>query len=269
MAMMLKRVSRLPFAPIVAGLFACAAGVLVMATPGWLLEQIVARAGLASVLSAAQPPLGSTARLALAGVAAIGTGLVSWICLFPVARLMARPRRAKTFEVQPMQFDRSRDTIPDGGFNRPPIFADTELGVPFMSDEALAIAPVGALSLGAEEGDDSDELMLDTSFIADEPITAISDDYIAATSPARDMPTQSFDISTPPPAQVAVGIPVPAPADPAAESIADLIARLERGLNRRANANAAVGIANDAQAGMDTALRQALGTLERLAAGAR
>lgn len=146
MTIVLKRASRLPFAPIVAALFATAAAVLVMAAPVWILERSVNQIGLSSILPAAAPPLGMKARALLALLALFGTGVVSWIVAMPLARIISRPARPRGFDVQPYEEQapvRNR-SITEAPAERAPIFADRELGAPFMSKEALSLAPVAS-----------------------------------------------------------------------------------------------------------------------------
>jgi hypothetical protein len=154
-----KKINRLPVAPIVAVLFAGAAGALVLATPKWLLGKWVAASGLATVLSAANPPLGLKAHILIAaGVAGIA-GLVTFLGALTVGRMIAR-KKSRPFVDAPIEafsapiekaaegvarFDAS-DSIspPPTGFSRPPIFAERELGAPFMSETSSDAAPTVA-----------------------------------------------------------------------------------------------------------------------------
>ncbi len=338
MAIVLKRASRLPFAPIVAGLFALSAAVLVMATPGWLLEVLVEKTGIASVLSAAAPPLGMKARALMAILAALGTGLVFWIGLTPFARLLDRKPKTKFKRDVAPSVDQASDSPVDLDSKpvsddiarrlRRPIFADRELGAPFMSKEALAFAPI----LAPSEIDPvaPDELMLDMSYAQgaeepaltlDPPAHVVDDQEVVEPFAPEAYAPVAFDLPPAdnfvmPPAPVSTGpvsaapefvaadfaaaaptIPVLPPYDAhSGESIAEMVERLERGLERRsaaisaarAAADAAVAVQaveaaapaayNPAQASgslagaqreVDSALQQALNTLERLAAGGR
>jgi hypothetical protein len=333
MAIVLKRASRLPFAPIVAGLFALAAAVLVMATPGWLLETLVEKTGIASIVSAAAPPLGMKARALLAVLAALGTGLVLWLALVPVARLLDRKRKPVAAIKPAQSFEPVADVTAGESLGRVrrPIFADRDLGAPFMSEEALSDAPI--LAPTPTDAFDPDELVLDMNFVQaaaepaplvlDPPAHAVDDhqlvepfESVIADQPmpqavAFDMGTveplaeeaaapfpvadyhapQAPEFAAPDYSAVASSIPVLPPQDAhAGESITELVERLERGLERRAAAIAAARAAADAaiavqaveaapsnathplasaQKEVDSALQQALNTLERLAAGGR
>lgn len=244
-----KRVSKLPFAPVVAILFAIAAATLVLAAPVWLLERGVGKVGLASVLPAAAPPLGGTARLLIAMLAAVGSGLVTLVAMIPLSRRLA-PKRRPAAEPSYRRVERE-----EPGFSRPPIFAGRDLGAPFMSDEALEIAPVrrdAEPAIAAEPVRDlpaEDELVLDAAMLADpvvepapepepeaEPATEAGYELVHAPDPqppvVAEIPTEArpadpihWPIPVPPPATIA---------DPEPESLDELVARLERGLARQA-----------------------------------
>ena len=67
----LKGVANLPLAPFVGVLFGMVAAILVFNTPAWMLEKLVSTIGLASILPAAAPPLGDTARSLLAVIVGV------------------------------------------------------------------------------------------------------------------------------------------------------------------------------------------------------
>lgn len=133
MAKRIEVLERLPFAPIVAALFACVAIVLVAATPQWLFERWVALSGIAAIIPAATPPLGEKARIAAAVFAGAATGGLVWLM---VAIGEKRLRGA------PMTRTDRGTAIPSPivAPHRRPLFADTELGAPLMSDEAMTQA---------------------------------------------------------------------------------------------------------------------------------
>ncbi len=233
-----KRISRLPFAPIVALAFACAAGVLVMATPLWLLERGVAAIGLGSVLPAAAPPLGATARLLLAVLAAGGTALVAFVALLPVSRALNARHPARPLRRVPR-------AVPAPGFTREPIFAGRELGAPFMSDDALKAAPVAtieephcdptppfeALPEDEVDGVDCDDvLLLDAAMISPEEPPEIAVPHSLTISPPA--PEPEPELVAVAPEKIHRPVPIPPP-DASEASIDQLIARLERGLHRQ------------------------------------
>lgn len=131
----LKRIARTPLAPAIAAMFGLIALTLISMTPGWLLERLVSAAGLPTVFPAAQPPLGSTARILCAVFGGIAVFVLLWAALSPLQALVRkrRPQKARgsRIGVAPV-------LSPVHAMKRPPIFAERELGAPFMSDEAIA-----------------------------------------------------------------------------------------------------------------------------------
>jgi hypothetical protein len=318
MTVVLKRASRLPFAPIVAALFAVAAAVLVMAAPVWILERGVNQIGLSSILPAAAPPLGFKARALLALLALFGTGVVSWALAMPIARILSRPKLRRGFDVQPVKAKPSeglRDHA-QPSVSRAPIFADRDLGAPFMSDEALALSPMtpAQAEMPAPAMVEAEEpLTLDMSLLADglpfgSPKAAEAEapaPYVAPFSPygetreeAQDdfggvpgleletafddyqvdaMPVQdpvpysapAYDAAPAAAAPTQVSIPVAPPASDGQETIAELIERLEKGLDQLSQHTANAVQAHNVPKATPIALREALGRLERLAAANR
>jgi len=171
----------------VAGLAALAAAFAAFVVPQDLLSRAVSATGLPSLLSAAQPPLGLTARVVLAvGGAAIVFGLV-----FLLLRLLDRSGMNAGSETRDEEAAlaprvRRRDGHPDAPAPRP-ISAARDLGepappraprvpVPAWLDEA---EPVGALSVEVEaEAESESEL-----HPAPEPVARIWDESEPATAP--------------------------------------------------------------------------------------
>ena len=137
MVTLARRAQRIPFAPVVAVLFGGAAAVLVAAVPQWMFESTVVASGLPTVLAAAAPPLGLMARILaiMLGFAAVAGA--TWVLVSAATRMLEANARART----PWRdagydgsLDLSRsDILPP----RRPIFAPDELGAPLMSDEAI------------------------------------------------------------------------------------------------------------------------------------
>ncbi len=144
MAKRFKGIPNLPFAPIAAVTFGIVFAILVFNTPDWRLERLVGATGLASVLPAAKPPLGSTARTLLSLLTALGGSGLLWAIMRPIesmihARRMAASRakaRGSFIPAADIQMDEKPEWAQRSG--RSPIFAEHELGAPFMSDEALS-----------------------------------------------------------------------------------------------------------------------------------
>jgi hypothetical protein len=143
MAKRFKGVPNLPFAPIAAVTFGVVFAILVFNTPDWRLERLVGATGLASVLPAAKPPLGSTARTLLSLLTALGVSGILWAIMRPIEALIHGRRMAASRAKARGSFipaaDIEMDSQPDWPqrSGRSPIFAESELGAPFMSDEAL------------------------------------------------------------------------------------------------------------------------------------
>ncbi|HEV7660257.1 MAG TPA: hypothetical protein VGO55_10460 [Allosphingosinicella sp.] len=123
----------------VAGLAAAAAVFFAFAMPQDVLSRIVSATGLPSLFAAAQPPLGLTARIAIAvGGAAITFGLV-----FFLLRLLDRSGLEKP-AAEPQDGEaprRRRDYHPDAPVRRP-ISAARDLGEPAPPEPPRAAAPV-------------------------------------------------------------------------------------------------------------------------------
>ena len=138
MVTLARRAQRIPFAPVVAVLFGVAAAILVAAVPQWLFESGVVASGLPTVLEAAAPPLGLVARILAIALAFGGVALLLWALLAPLTRLFEAKARART-PWRDAGYDSEAglsqtDLLPP----RRPIFAPDELGAPLMSDEAIA-----------------------------------------------------------------------------------------------------------------------------------
>ncbi|RJY09434.1 hypothetical protein [Aurantiacibacter aquimixticola] len=79
------------FPAVVALWFAALFGVGMMIVPAHVLETLVARTGLAAALPAAAPPLGDTARIAIASVAALLGAVLGYLAAKRLGRTNARP----------------------------------------------------------------------------------------------------------------------------------------------------------------------------------
>ena len=127
----------------VAGLAAAAAVFFAFAMPQDVLSQIVSATGLPSLFAAAQPPLGLTARIAIAVVGA----LVTFGLVFFLLRLLDRsgldaPRERPVAEPEDGEAPRRRrDFHPDAPVRRP-ISAARDLGEPAPPVPPRAPVPV-------------------------------------------------------------------------------------------------------------------------------
>lgn len=129
----------LPVATVVAMALATLTALLFLVMPIDVLEGMSVDSGIASLITAAEPPLGLTARFAIAFIAALAVGGVTWLGLFLLVgtRSMRVDRKhAKT----PVKADavpvlRRRDAHPDAPA-REPVFAHRDLGTPFLDVKA-------------------------------------------------------------------------------------------------------------------------------------
>jgi hypothetical protein len=144
----------LPIAPIVAGLFGIGIAAGCALAPASVIESLVMDSGLPAVLSAAEPPLGFTAR---AGLALGAGGLVAVFTWFGLFLLLGSRTigvgKAETAEVEaaPVPVLRRADAHPDAPA-RAPLLATRDLGTPFLEvtapakaeDKAKAVEPLFA-----------------------------------------------------------------------------------------------------------------------------
>lgn len=138
----------LPVAPVAAALLGgVAAGVCVL-LPGPMLESLVMASGLPAVVSAAAPPLGTTARLAVAGGAGGLVAVFGWLVLFLVMGTRAVTiGRGRATQANAAPTLRRADAHPDAPA-RAPLLATRDLGTPFLEvtarpePEAAPVAPV-------------------------------------------------------------------------------------------------------------------------------
>ncbi len=146
MKTLLKNASRLPFAPIMAVLFGLVAAILIVATPGGLLGNLVMKTGLTSLIPSAAPPLGMKAKLMLGSIGfVVFSALAFGVAKMVEGRMKGGQSRRRGFGVDMNKVDEgSQAPVAEEQARRRPIIAGQELGAPFMSDEALAQAPVAA-----------------------------------------------------------------------------------------------------------------------------
>jgi hypothetical protein len=205
-----RSLERVPFVPVVAVLFGLVAGILVLATPLWLFERGVVASGLPEMMAAAAPPLGDKARIMAAILAAAGVGGLLWLGLMPLRLFKPKPVRNRGSRIKA---DDLADEAVRTAKGRRPLFAESDLGAPFMSDEAIAHA--------------REELVLETAAI-EEAVEPEEVEEIAAEPEAN-----AVEHTDEPQPQEAPE-PFPAPVVIAGQaSIAGLLDRLENALERR------------------------------------
>ena len=130
----------LPIAPLVAVLIGVLTALVFTLMPDSMLEDFVIDSGVAAVVPAAEPPLGDTARAVLIMVGGGGAALISWFALFLIlgARAIVIQRSSEPYG-EHMPVLRRADAHPDAPARRP-LFANRELGTPFL--EVRADRPV-------------------------------------------------------------------------------------------------------------------------------
>jgi hypothetical protein len=280
-------IDRVPLAPVFALMFGTAVAIVIAATPQGIFESAIASSGLGSILTVAQPPLGLKARLLAVALGFALVAILVWLSVSAVQRLIAGPV-ARADDGFDDGFDNEldlgvyADSLPPVDAPRRPIFADKELGAPFMSDEALAtmaatLDPVMTLDVPVAEPEPS--LILE----APESITE-SDDVVAKpevlfapvlVDPVLEAPLEFAEFDLP----LVTG---DAEVLPGESAIDTLIRRLEAGLARRAGpppsgpASPTAHPANvmrdmlaanrEVEAQNDAGSARALDTLQRLAA---
>lgn len=120
----------LPIAAVAGVVVAGFVAIAFLLMPITVIEDMAVDSGVASILTAAAPPLGLTARLAVAFFAALVAGSVTWFGLFLIvgARSMLLRRGGGEDGVPVL---RRADAHPDAPPRRP-VFANSDLGTPFL-----------------------------------------------------------------------------------------------------------------------------------------
>lgn len=120
-----------------------AVALLILLMPASILERLVSASGIPAILAAAEPPLGITARIALCLILAGPIAAFAWLGL----QLAAGDRPLDLS--QWTRWLKRADVHPDGP-PRPPLFANRDLGTPFLDVRAPAEAPApGPIALTA------------------------------------------------------------------------------------------------------------------------
>jgi hypothetical protein len=330
--LMAKRSAKRPILamPLWMGLFCgVAVGLIVVLLPLPLVESFVEQTGLASVLPAAAPPLGQTAR----GLLAVTFGLVMGVSCFILLRALEglppiriRAPRFKRREesaiftdapaepvAEPVQVDEPR---------RSPIMAARDLGAPFHSITAESGKAVVAseTEIASESVLELEQPLAEPDYIGPEPVGPIfarheqpepeiaSEPGFVVARPAfveaesvefepvepeviepeiieveavEEEAVEAEVVATEPVSDAGPGVSdsssVPIPVSPARAaidgSIPALVRRLETGFERRLAGRDPVQQAEPGftspQPDIDIALRDALGTLQRMTARSR
>jgi hypothetical protein len=228
-------VDRIPLALLSAVLVGAAMAFFFFAMPMVLLEQGVIASGLPTLIAAAGPPLGGTARALVAGTFALLSGGLTWGAVTLVGMIGSLRFR------RPREPDESEPSFPEpietpASSERRPLFAATDLGMLVPKEE-----PELEL-VEAEEEPSPAEHWNEPAF---EPLEVSFDDVL-----------ELVDVVLQEPAA-----PIQTPLD--SLSIAELMARLEAGAERRAAKSAPSPIRGVTDE-FDGALRSALEDLQRM-----
>jgi hypothetical protein len=192
-------------APLIGFVLGAAIALLIAILPQWRLEAAVSASGIDAFLSAARPPLGATARSALA----LASGVVVAGAVAGVLLLAARWLPGRQASDPDVPVLRRADAHPDAPSRRP-LRANEDLGQP------LPIAAVAA-----------------------PPSEAVAEPMVLRTVPADlDTPLAAVDPAAIPqtprePVRPVAPRPAPAPEPVRATSLATLLDRLEQGAARR------------------------------------
>jgi len=140
-----------PVAPVIGGALGLITSGVFALVPTFMLEAVVSRSGIPAILSAAEPPLGLTARLVLILLCGSGVGLVSWFACFvavgsrrivmgsnqPPATAASSVDGGSLGDDLSVPVLRRADAHPDAPARRP-LFANRDLGPPFLNVRATA-----------------------------------------------------------------------------------------------------------------------------------
>lgn len=193
-----------PLAPAIAAVLAALGALMFLLMPAAVLEDLVVDSGIASLITAAQPPLGITAHLTIAFLVAIVVGGISWFALFLLigARVVMVGRDARDDGVPIL---RRADAHPDAPARRP-VFAHRDLGTPFLEVTADTPPPMSA----------ADAMAYVPRVIEERPIPADLDTPLATYRSPLDPPLKSdplplrrIDEPVAPPAPIRVEAPAP------------------------------------------------------------
>jgi hypothetical protein len=280
---------KLPIALVASALLGGLAALGALAVPTPVLETLVMDSGLPAVLAAAEPPLGFTARAALALGAGTFVGLIGGLAvllLLGMRSIALRGADRPAFEDAPLPAIRRADAHPDAP-PRPPLLATRDLGTPFleirasrdeMAEPAAAEPPQADEAVPAELHEEIAEappLEQPLPQDLDQPLAAFDPDalpevpleapeVLPALSRAPTPPVfeenerfEVFELMPPAPPQA----PAPTPREeritrPETEaSVHALLERLERGVVRRGlTASEAVPERRSAERGLEDTL---------------
>ena len=257
---LLRNLPKIPVASAISGLIVAA---LILLTPNSWFEAFVVESGLPAAISAAEPPLGARARIVFALAAALLITIIAWGALSAtVGRKMRQKVEARRI-AEDDEFDpevraralRRGDAHPDAPYRRPIMAADDlgtaldDVDVEAVLEEEPNVADEDELVIEAPSSDEDPELdALDLGAVAEiledepeediapavEPEIAAETEELEQAAVVDDEPGEpAFEISLPRRDNATVR-QAPAAAEPALSAdLAELVARLEAGLERK------------------------------------
>lgn len=234
---------RMPVALLGAAIVAAVAALGALVLPTAVLERVVMDSGLPSIIAAAEPPLGFTARLCLALGAGSFFGITAGLTLFVLVGTkdvdvgIAQPKPQPDTARAPVL--RRADAHPDAP-PRPPLMAARDLGTPFLEVGAGAIPkPLPLTSLKKEQAGAKRPLaknddLADAAPLPLAPIQPLATTPIAAEPVEQplphdlDQPLAAFDPHAVPDVPLAPPVLPPLKAKPAMEAVAPTLPPVER-----------------------------------------
>jgi hypothetical protein len=250
----------LPRTPVIAGALGGGVALAALAVPMPVLEALVMGSGIPAILAAAEPPLGFTARAAIALGSGGVVGLSSWFGLSALfGTRFATLQNDDTSDSIATPVIRRADAHPDAP-PRPPLLATRDLGAPFdprpaMRPVPVVVAPAGPVERALPKDLDQPLSAFDPEAVPDVPMPPS-----VTPPPLRHAPRppvfdeserfETFELTPPAGPRPSLVVdepeprPVPAPA-PREEAITRpeteatvhaLLDRLERGVVRKATA---------------------------------
>lgn len=267
----------LPPATVAAAIGGGMVALACLIVPSALLEAAVLRTGLPALLAAAAPPLGITARIALALLLGGTAAGLAWLA----ARRFAADRPVVALDALAARLRRG-DVHPDGP-PRPPLFAHRDLGTPFMGVHAQEPDPAPEAPFVRDLPADLDQPMAafdpaaipDIPLPAPEPVAALRHPQLIdpgdrfetfeltpiRRADADPVPAEPVAVAEPPPPVSPRPAPQAVVAPETESTVHALLARLERGLAQREQASRSPGPIRTGS------LQDTLGDLRQLATG--
>jgi hypothetical protein len=245
--------------PLLAGFAGGAAAFITFAMPDWRFEQTVTLSGLPAILSAAQPPLGTTARLAAMALTGIASFLLVWFVLRALGKPAPKqPRRRSApvpLQVEPPKLRRA-DAHPDAPSRRP-ILAGLDLGRPLDEVSVDQPDPPQEPSTAAAEPIDQEQTA-EEEFQAEAPAAP---EEVPEEDEGHESHATSHVIEEPEPEEQAERAEPAEPGLTTEPSVSDLMKRLEEGLQRREGTSPSSSASTDP---VDIRLRGAIAELQKL-----